>query len=247
MGETGGIALTLHFAFFLAVDGKWFPLMIIWSGNGILIPIVAILGGFVGSFAFNFVNLSPRWMSVFVIWGAALFLLLYARTFGKTRYFVMTEAGTNQPSLAKRRHTLFFIPAFFWAIAAILVASFFTFVELKMPADVSEKLDGAAKTEVSVEADQAMTPPLPLDRSSSEPPKVDPVLEVDPPGTMREWTSLDGRVMTAALMKFPEETDAVAEFLREDGKVYQIRTEKLSEADQAEIRRMFQIIRNGAH
>lgn len=216
--------------------------MIIWSGHGILIPIVAILGGFVGSFAFNFVNLPPRWMSVFVMWGAALMVLLYARTIGKTRYFVMTEAGTNQPNLDKRSHTLFFIPALIWALAAVGVAGFFTFVEITKPAALREKADQVGKSDLSSEIIPEATLPLPLDRVASEPPEEEPILSVTAPGMMREWIALDGRAMTAALMKFPEETDAVAEFLREDGKIYLIKTDQLSEADQAEIRRMFQLM-----
>ncbi len=101
--------------------------MIIFSGHGILIPIFAITGAFAGHYLSTRIGLDDSQSFVVVVWGAAIAVLLYALTFGKTRSRTLIDPESNRNVEIKKRHTLFFLPAMIWAFALCAVAAFFTF------------------------------------------------------------------------------------------------------------------------
>ncbi len=101
--------------------------MIIFSGHGILIPIFAIAGAFAGHYLSDRMHLDDNLSFVIVVWSAAIAVLLYALTLGKTRSRTLIDPENNRNVEIKKRHTLFFLPAIIWAFALCGVATFFTF------------------------------------------------------------------------------------------------------------------------
>jgi hypothetical protein len=59
------------------------------------------------------------------------------------------------------------------------------------------------------------------------------------PTEERDWTAADGRVMKAALLRFPEGTEETPEFRRADGATFVIPLDRFSPESVAEIRELF--------
>jgi len=104
--------------------------MIVFSGHGILIPVFAIAGAFAGHYLSNRMNVDDSLSIVLIVWGAAIAVLVYALTIGKTRSRTLIDPQTNQNVEIKKRHTLFFLPAMMWAFALCGVAAVITFTSL---------------------------------------------------------------------------------------------------------------------
>ncbi len=104
--------------------------MLIWSGRGILIPVFAVLGVLVGSFAGGIpllmLKADPgtygKWTSVFSMVGVAAALWIFAKTIGKTQEQVLVDPRTRQPVLLTTKHTFFFLPSKFWSVVAGIFA-----------------------------------------------------------------------------------------------------------------------------
>lgn len=96
--------------------------MIIWSGHGILIVLFALLGAIAGSFAGGGVArmIHPEAAPDVSVLGAIIFatagVWLYALTIGRTTSKTLLDPATGRPVVLHKRHSLFFIPAFGWAI-----------------------------------------------------------------------------------------------------------------------------------
>ncbi len=126
--------------------------MIIWSGHGILIPVL-VVGGFVlgmlvgGNFGGTE---SDRGMGVsMIVAGMAVpsLVWLYALTLGKTVEQSYLDPKTRQMVTVARRHTLYFIPAFFWALifTAVGLATIASGVFQLTSANPAETGPGAAE------------------------------------------------------------------------------------------------------
>ncbi|WP_050028121.1 hypothetical protein [Verrucomicrobium sp. BvORR034] len=113
--------------------------MIFFSGHGILIPVFAVIGFFVGSIAaaaaVAMMNLSLAWSPVGGAWASALCVLLYAKTIGKTVDNTYLDPATGRPAVYRKRHTFFFIPAFAWAVLGMIGAAFISVGALVAPKD----------------------------------------------------------------------------------------------------------------
>lgn len=131
----------------------FFP-MIFFSGHGILIPIFAIIGFFVGSIAaaaaVAMLNLSLAWAPVGGAWASALCVLLYAKTIGKTVEKTYLDPATGGPVAIRKRHTLFFIPAFAWAVIGMIGAAFVSVAALVAPKDGFDLGDSSKSAEESL-------------------------------------------------------------------------------------------------
>lgn len=125
--------------------------MIFFSGHGILIPIFAVIGFLVGSVAaaaaVAMLNLSLAWAPAGGAWVSALCVLLYAKTIGKTVENTYLDSATGRPVVLRKRHTLFFIPAFAWAVIGMIGAAFVSVAALVAPKDESDLGDSSKSAE----------------------------------------------------------------------------------------------------
>lgn len=125
--------------------------MIFFSGHGILIPIFAVIGFLVGSVASAAVvamlNLSLAWAPAGGAWASALCVLLYAKTIGKTVENTYLDPATGRPVILRKRHTLFFIPAFAWAVIGMIGAAFVSVAALVAPKDEFDLGDSSKSAE----------------------------------------------------------------------------------------------------
>jgi hypothetical protein len=113
--------------------------MIFFSGHGILIPIFAVIGFFLGTIAsaavVGVMKLSPAWAAVGGAWASALFVMLYAKTIGKTVDNTYLDPATGRPTIYRKRHTFFFIPAFTWSVLGMIGAAFLSAMVAIAPKD----------------------------------------------------------------------------------------------------------------
>lgn len=125
--------------------------MIFFSGHGILIPIFAVIGFLVGSVAsaaaVAMMNLSLAWAPAGGAWASALCVLLYAKTIGKTGEKTYLDPATGQPVTLRKRHTLFFIPAFGWAVMGMIGAALVSVAALVAPKDEFDMGDSSKSAE----------------------------------------------------------------------------------------------------
>lgn len=113
--------------------------MIIFKGHGILIPIIAVIGLFLGTFVsaipVGLLKLSPSWAMASGAWVSALCVLLYAKTIGKPVDNTYLDSATGRPTIYRKRHTFFFIPGFGWAVLGMIGAAFLSVIALISPKD----------------------------------------------------------------------------------------------------------------
>ncbi|WP_009962098.1 hypothetical protein [Verrucomicrobium spinosum] len=125
--------------------------MIFFSGHGILIPVFAVIGFFVGfiatSAAVAMMNLSLAWVPVGGAWASALCVMLYAKTIGKTVDNPYIDPATGRPAVYRKRHTFFFIPAFPWAVLGMIGAAFISVGALFAPKDGFDSADSSNSAE----------------------------------------------------------------------------------------------------
>lgn len=81
------------------------------------------------------------------------------------------------------------------------------------------------------------TPALPQ-TSTPESPAPATSASVSLPTEVKEWKSLDGRVLKASLVRFPDAEGASAEFKREDGQVFTIPLDRFAPESAAELKRI---------
>jgi hypothetical protein len=107
--------------------------MIIWSGRGILIPLIAIGTTLAGLFiVFPILDLfappssadSPRNPLPLSLGLAAGALWWFANTIGKASEQEVVDHRTGMPVRMIRRHNLFFLPPIFWAVTMTCIAVF---------------------------------------------------------------------------------------------------------------------------
>ncbi|MCB1092448.1 MAG: hypothetical protein KDL87_13005 [Verrucomicrobiae bacterium] len=199
-------------------------MFIIWSGNGILVIVAALLGAWGAHHLTEILHVSEHYKIVVVAWGIALTTLLYAKTIGRTTYQEWIDPHTRQKVAQVRRHSLFFFPVFGWAVLCLLIAgaltglAIFTAFAPDEPASLAEteQTDSAAGTEP-----EASSPPV------SSAPAASTL-----PTELRTWTSSDGRTIEARLLRIlPDRISG--EFVRSDGQAFTIEKARLSADDQA--------------
>ncbi len=100
--------------------------MIIWSGRGILIPILAIFGFVGGAAGVGYVSrllgIAPENFAKFAMFLTPIvpvgLLWWFGGTWGKTKEETLLDPRTQQMVLLKSRHTFFFLTARVWAVFA---------------------------------------------------------------------------------------------------------------------------------
>jgi hypothetical protein len=100
--------------------------MIIWSGRGILIPIIAIFGFVGGAAGVGYVSrllgIAPENFAKFAMFLTPIvpvgLLWWFGGTWGKTKEETLLDPRTQQPVILKSRHTFFFLTARVWAVFA---------------------------------------------------------------------------------------------------------------------------------
>lgn len=134
--------------------------MIIWTGHGILIPIFWIagfilgvtVGGALGAVIGAEKGL-PLGFALGGLCGAGL-VWLYALTFGKSTEQLLQDPRTGQMVRLVKRNSLFFIPAFAWAvIASVAVLPIGGMGLIAMTAPSPERLELAELAEMAEMAD----------------------------------------------------------------------------------------------
>ncbi len=130
--------------------------MIIWTGHGILIPIFWIagfilgvtVGGALGAVIGAEKGL-PLGFALGGLCGAGL-VWLYALTFGKSTEQLLQDPRTGQMVRLVKRNSLFFIPAFAWAvIASVAVLPIGGMGLIAMTAPSPERLELAELAEMA--------------------------------------------------------------------------------------------------
>lgn len=148
--------------------------MIIFSGHGILIAIFALAGGFAGRYASTHLNSDDPLSLAMVAWGAAIAVLLYALTLGKTRRRTLVDPKTGVSVEIKKRHTLLFLPAMIWAIGLCGVAALITFSSLT--GDITGDIPGdISGDKVLIDTGSNGKRSLALDTNSTSAPSPEPV------------------------------------------------------------------------
>ena len=103
--------------------------MIIWSGRGILIPFIGILGFLGGAFitgsVFRMLGIdplgSPQVGMSFPPFIAAGLLWWFGSTWGRTQEQLLLDPRTQQQVFLRSRHTLFFMTGKIWAVIALVL------------------------------------------------------------------------------------------------------------------------------
>ncbi len=102
--------------------------MIIWSGFGILLPIVFLLGAFLSAAIRSLLQerfgleLSDEWAVTLAVVVGTLFCWILSLTLAKTTERTLLDPATRKPVVLKSRHTLFFIPVRFYCWLGVILS-----------------------------------------------------------------------------------------------------------------------------
>jgi len=103
--------------------------MIIWSGLGVLVPVIAgiclfLMNAIVGSTAFN----SQGWPKTVALLVAAGIVSLVGYKIQQQPGRVVIDKATGREVMLKRRHSVFFVPVLYWGpiLAVIGIILLFT-------------------------------------------------------------------------------------------------------------------------
>lgn len=136
-------------------------LMIIWTGRGILMPIMAgaaaVAGAVLGSKVESWLGISGGSLSIPLGAGsAAAGLWVFALTaLGRTQEQVLIDPQTQQNVRIRRSHTLYFIPPIAWAVIGSIGAVVFTFVGFVAESDNRRQAEAERQTPGLAEAHRA--------------------------------------------------------------------------------------------
>ena len=110
--------------------------MIIWSGHGILVPVIAVLGFYAGTFGVaTFAKQSPQWSLAAGLWTAGVLVYIYSRTIGRTTSHPHYDRDVREHVTLRKRHSFLFIPAKCWSVLVMLAAALVTAGTLFIPKD----------------------------------------------------------------------------------------------------------------
>jgi hypothetical protein len=126
--------------------------MIIWSGHGILIPLLAIIGLVIGTVFGGLIGGEKAGPVLGFTIGGLLstgLVWLYALTIGKTKETILLDPATGQQVRHRRSHTFFFIPAFAWAVlssvGAVLLVVMGILAMMAGPSEPKNRPPGSAE------------------------------------------------------------------------------------------------------
>ncbi|KNY26136.1 hypothetical protein [Pseudobacteroides cellulosolvens] len=99
--------------------------MIIWSGWGILTPVIvmlmALIGGGIGSIFLGNAGSKGNWfIDVFIVLSSVI-IWKVGKYFNRNANEVYANQATGETRRVGNRHTFFFIPMQYWAVGVIIL------------------------------------------------------------------------------------------------------------------------------
>ena len=113
-------------------------MIIIWSGSGLLVPVIAVAAMVVAEVLIPAVTQDPHffqshgWARSAGLWVAAAVLWPFVRAMNRAHERVMLDPRTGEQVIVRSGrggHSLFFIPIEYWAMVCISFAVFMLFVK----------------------------------------------------------------------------------------------------------------------